>query len=146
MNIESYIKEIQERLIELGYKEKLISYAELQILHQTYAKYISEETFAESVLQITIHNYKRIKSSGNKTRILTAKEAEIEYIKKVLVDQGYSGRIITYYELQDMHKNYGAGMEEVKFAQEVLQISSANYAKLKAQTKINNVAKKTKKD
>ena len=31
VNIENYIKELQEKLIELGYKERLINYEELQI-------------------------------------------------------------------------------------------------------------------
>ena len=117
MDIELFIKKIQEKLIELGYKEKLISFEELQGLHQMYAKEMPERVFAENVLQISNANYKRLRRIRTKTRILRVKEIEIDYIKKELIEQGYAGKRITYTKLQEIYQNYEKEMEEVKFAQ-----------------------------
>ena len=145
MDIEKFIEVIQEKLMELGYKEKLISYEEIQGLHKLYGKEMPEKVFAENVLQISNANYKRIRCTGTKTRILKVKQIEIENIKKILIEQGYSGKRITYKELQKLYQDYENEMEEVKFAQEVLGITYNNYRKIQTNGATAKILKKIKK-
>ena len=74
MNIENYIKEMQSKLIELGYAGRSVDYEELKQLQQTYGKEMSEKDFALEVLEITDSNYDNVR----------IKEHEQRYYIKVL--------------------------------------------------------------
>ena len=58
-------------------------------------------------------------------------EKYIVDIKIKLKEQGYAGKLIDYQELQELYKQYGKGMGERHFAQEVLGLSYANYMNMK---------------
>ena len=130
------IEQIKEKLVLAGYAGKLINYEELQELHQKYGSQMREADFAQEVLEIDYENYKSVKYTGTRAKILqgrvvkTSKE-EIEQIKEQLVLEGYKGKLINYEELQELHQKYGSKMPEADFAQEVLEISYGNYSAVK---------------
>jgi len=126
------VDKIQELLIQEGYAEKLIDYAELQKLHQTYGKQMTETIFAQKVLELGSTTYLEMKNHGVKAKILKKvidKETKenIERIKAELERQGYVGKSIDYTEFQRVYQMYGNQMPEYKFAREVLEISESTY-------------------
>ena len=130
------IEEIKEKLKKAGYAGKKIAYEELQELHREYGQGMEEKDFAMKVLEISDSNYKSVKNKGTRAKILQSKkeaktQEEIEEIKEMLKRAGYAGKLITYEELQELHRKYGQGMEEKDFAMKVLEISDSNYRNIK---------------
>lgn len=126
------IEKIKEMLKNQGYAGKLIDYAELQNLHQTYGKLFTETQFAQKVLELSSSTYLDLKNYGKKARVLKKIinqefQENIEKIKEQLETQGYAGKAIDYAEFQKLHQMYGGQMPEYKFAREVLEISSSSY-------------------
>jgi len=126
------IEKTKEALKEQGYTEKLIDYAELQKLHQTYGKMLTENEFAQKVLEIKSSTYLDMKNHGKRAKVLkerTNQELQqgIEKIKEKLKEEGYVGKAIDYVEFQRLYKTYGGKMPEYQFAQEVLEINSTSY-------------------
>lgn len=132
------IKRIQQELIQQGYSGKTIDYIELQKLHQIYGSQIPESTFSQDVLGMNYATYIGFKNSSTKTtKILKNPKKinipleEIERIKAELQVLGYSGRAISYSELQELHKAYGKSMSELEFAKEVLELTYSQYYNVK---------------
>lgn len=137
MNVEKYVEEIKEKLKEQGYVGRKIDYIELKTLHKMYGNQISEKAFAIYVLEISINSYNSVKKSEYKTQILKKQlekivEQEVEGIKQELQRQGYSGKLIDYQELQNLHQTHGKQIPEDVFAKNVLDISENSYVQLKA--------------
>jgi len=143
INIEDKIKEIKQRIHENGYTDQLITYQQLQDLHQEYLPDISEKGFAIEVLELTQGNYSKMKNKGSKGRILKVGDTQkrkkndtinietIEYIQDELKKEGYEDKLISYEELQQLHKKFYPNIEEKIFAQEILKLTYANYSKMK---------------
>lgn len=125
-------KKIKTDLIEDGYEEKLIDYIELQNLHQTYGKQMTETKFAQKVLGLSSSIYLEMKNKGIRGRVLKKIKDEsiqkhIETIKEQLKGDGYAGKTIDYSEFLRLYQIYGGQMPEYKFAKDVLEISSSSY-------------------
>ena len=128
------INRIRTILIEKNYKNSVISYIQLQELHQTYGSQMPENIFAQEVLGMVYPTYIAFKNGRTKvTTILKDVDKisttldEIGKIKKQLQQQGYAGKSISYNELQKLHKMYGSQMSEYEFAKEILEITYAQY-------------------
>ncbi len=113
------IKRIQQELIEQGYRGKLISYVELQNLHQTYGSKMPERDFAVEILRMNYTTYSSFRNSTTKKRSILGNLKktnipleEIERIKAKLQALGYAGRAISYSELQELHTTYGNSIQE----------------------------------
>lgn len=126
------VETIMEQLKEKGYIGKLISYKELQALHREYGKEMREIDFAQTILGISVSTYNRCKRGATKKVKILKNEKELpqeEVRKKIqeLKEKGYTGKTITYAELQKLHKQYGKGMSEIDFAEKILGITQGNY-------------------
>ena len=150
---QKYIESIREQLREEGYAGKSIDYTQFLRLHQAYGSQISEYKFAREVLEISASSYKTgLKKRQQRAIILKSLASqvsidEIGRIKQLLKEQSYVGKLIDYYELQKLHKQYGSQMPEYKFAQEVLEISAGLYGNLKqSERKRARVLKSLKKE
>lgn len=137
-NILKFQDVLKEKLKEEGYEEKLISYEELQELHKKYISEIEEKVFAIEVLRITYDNYMSMKNKRTRGKILKKDDGiskekieEIKEIKEKLKEEGYERKLISYEELQALHKRFAIETEEKIFTIEVLGITHANYNKMK---------------
>ena len=127
--------QIIEKLKELGYENKSITYNEFQELYKVYGRGMTETTFAQDILQIEYHCYNNFKKRGTKTKILKFQDLPDENknnIIKKLKELGYNKKIITYEELQQLYKEHGNGMSESTFAHQILDIEVSLYQKCKS--------------
>lgn len=129
-------RDIIKKLKRNRYSQKLITYEELQALHREYGQGLSEKDFAIKILGVTDSNYKHCKNDNTRIRILKEKNSKLtEKEKKKIIERlrekGYTGKSITYNELQKLHKRYGKGISEKDFAIEILGLSYSNYRKCK---------------
>ena len=130
------MKEIQIKLKGQGYIGKPIDYKELQKLHQQYAKDMEEKDFAQKVLLINGDQYSKLKNNVARAKILrslllSSYKEENEEVQNNLRNQGYVEKLINYKELQDIHRQYGNGMEEKTFAQKILLLTNTQYKNMK---------------
>ena len=115
---------IQDLLRKQGYTGKLIDYDEFQELYKKFGKEVEEVKFAQDILEMSYSGYFRVKRGDGKATILKQKEIsneEIKYIQSILKEQGYNSKSVTYDEVHKLYLEYGTEMEEVKFAQKVLE-------------------------
>jgi len=140
------IEKIKEELKEKGYKNKKITYEELQKLHQEYAKEMKESDFAQIVLNIGYSNYSNCKNRGTNVKILKQDnqllEEEVVRIKEELKIRGYENKLISYEELKDLHQEYAKEILEVDFAKEILEIPIQNYRNCKSKNRRTLALKK----
>ncbi len=145
-NIINKIEKVKQKLKEEGYEGKLISYKELQELHKRFIPEIEEKVFAVEVLGLTEGNYNNMKNKGTKGRILKKKveidEEKVEKIKKILKEEGYEGKLISYEELQELHKRFMPEVEEKVFAIEVLGLTESSYNSIKYKGTKGRILKK----
>ena len=123
---------VKELLKQEGYEEQLIDYTELQTLHHTYGKQMTETNFAQKVLGLSNTTYLDMKNHGVRARILkhVKDESTQKYIQKIktqLKEEGYAGKSIDYTEFLRLHQVYGSQLPEYKFAREVLEINDSSY-------------------
>ena len=85
---------------------------------------MGEVEFAKQVLEISENYFFKVKSKGGKVRGIKEKkeiaQSEIEQIQDIIKKQGYERMNVDYKELQKLYIEYGNGIGEVKFAQEIL--------------------------
>ena len=128
-------KEIVERMIDKGYKGKLINYEEFKELYKPYQKEMGDKEFAE-ILGVEYGNYMSLKSGKNNARILKEKAKGVaEKRKKEIVEElsnkGYRGKAINYEKFKELYEPYKKEMLDKEFA-EILGIGYANYQNLKS--------------
>lgn len=133
--IKKEVEIIKKELAKDGYCGKLINYTELQLLHQKYGSQMSENKFAQYVLDLNGTSYRQVKSGKRKVYILKSLQnkalEDIARIKEILQSEGYAGKIIDYKELISLHQKYGNMLTETQFAQKVLELSSSTYLEVK---------------
>lgn len=135
-NPESVYK-LRERVIK---KENLriddlIDYSKFQELHRKYGGPLSEELFAEEVLDITAVGVKNMRVAGSLSAILTDIEVPEEYTlelrekvaneNSLRQDQG-----LTLSEIDALYQNYGGVLSRKMFAIDVLDITYDAYNSL----------------
>lgn len=148
------VERIKEELGVQGYTNRFVTYSQIQELHRSYDKQMTEREFVQRVLEISDWNYREIKAGRRKrARILRNdttgdKEEErmqpyslslpkfkdkkqIEELKKQLTADGYAGKAIDYKELQELHQLYGSQLKEKDFAELVLELTYSQYANVK---------------
>ncbi len=128
-------KGIVERMIDKGYKGKLINYEEFKELYKPYQKEMGDKEFAK-ILSIGYANYQSLKSGRQNARILKEKAKGISEKRKKeiverMIDKGYKGKLINYEEFKELYKPYQKEMGDKEFA-EILGIGYANYQSLKS--------------
>ena len=120
-------KEVVSKIDKKGYSNKAITYQEFQELHQEYGKEMTEAQFAH-LLGVTESSYKAAKK-GQRMRVLKgreiSKERQEEIVRK-LKKKGYSNKLITYQQFQELYEEYGKEMTEVQFAN-LLGVTEGNY-------------------
>lgn len=129
-------KEIIKQIKKLEYISKTITYEELQSLYNKYGNGVNEANFSKQILGLTDSNYKACKNKGQRVRIFKDKEKnfseeERKEIIEEIVKLEYSGKAITYKELQNLYREYGKGKKEVDFVQDILGITYVNYINCK---------------
>lgn len=148
------VERIKEELGVQGYTNRFVTYSQIQELHRSYEKQMTEREFVQRVLEISDWNYGEIKAGRRKrARILrndTTEDKEeermqpyslslpkfkdkkqIEELKKKLTADGYAGKAIDYKELQELHQLYGSQLKEKDFAELVLELTYSQYANVK---------------
>ena len=148
------VERIKEELGVQGYTNRFVTYSQIQELHRSYEKQMTEREFVQRVLEISDWNYGEIKAGRRKrARILrndTTEDKEeekmqpyslsltkfkdkkqIEELKKQLTVDGYAGKAINYKELQELHQLYGSQLKEKDFAELVLELTYSQYANVK---------------
>lgn len=119
-----------------------IDYSYFLELHEPYKEKMQEKQFA-NILGIKSGNYRRLKNSGTRARVLkriTAKLGEEERTKIIeeLLDNGKisPGQMINYSYFLELYKPYIDKMKESDFAK-ILGISYCAYENIKCQRKRN---------
>lgn len=122
--------EIREILRNSGNANRAITYSEFLELFESYKQEVTKREFAE-ILQINLD----IDKNGEKVVILksnpVSKQRKKE-IRGILVNQGYSNKLILYEEFQELYESYKNEMTEREFAQ-ILDIQLSNFRDLKTQ-------------
>ncbi len=128
-------REITEKLIDRGYKGKLISYEQFKKLYEPYKNEMIDKEFAE-ILGIEYSNYSRLKSGRGNARILKEKakgvsgERKKEIIEE-LSNKGYREKLIDYKQFKELYEPYKKEMLDKEFA-EILGIGYSSYQNLKS--------------
>lgn len=134
-DINEYFKKLRILLCKLGYENKIINISVAVYLHQTYGKGFSEETFAQEALGVTARQYKKAKAVNGNITILKIKDIisdeEIRKLRNQLIDCSYAMNKINYKQFKKLYSNYGKGLTERTFAIKVLELSYANYKRLR---------------
>lgn len=133
--IENDSEELKKVIGSNGYAGKLIDYGELQMLHSMYGIKLTEVKFATTILEISYSSYIKLKAGERKVFILKKFQEKvlenIEKMKNTIKNNGYAGRLISYEELQTLHRTYGEYLQEYQFAEKVLEFSDKTYADMK---------------
>ena len=150
-------KEIVERMIDKGYKGKLINYEEFKELYKPYQKEMGDKEFAE-ILGIGYANYQNLKSGRQNARILKEKakgvpEKRKKEIVEELINKGYREKSISYEKFKKLYEPYKKEMIDKEFA-EILGIEYYNHHRLKSgkgnarilKFKLNEISEKRKKE
>lgn len=142
---EELIEEIIKNL-ETEYSNKLITYQIFLELYEPYKAKISEIKFAE-ILGISRYSYKKLKNENKKVKILREKNQALkkrkQEIKKILIENGYSNKIINYQVFLSLYEPYKSEMKELDFAN-VLEMSPYIYNNLKNKGKDIKILKTEK--
>ena len=129
-------KEIVSELIERGYQNKGIDYAEFLKLYEPYRIKVKESEFA-SILGISYGNWQNIKHRKQKAVILKKEDKTDEEKKKLekeivseLIERGYQNKGIDYAEFLKLYEPYRIKVKESEFAS-ILGISYKNWQTIK---------------
>ncbi|MBR3614507.1 MAG: hypothetical protein IKL55_04960 [Clostridia bacterium] len=112
--------------------DDFIDYARFQELHKKYGVPLSEEMFAEEVLDINAVGVKNMRVSGNLAAILGDIEITKEYTERVRDKMARENNFrenqgINLDELKELYKKYGGVLSQKLFAMEILGISQDSY-------------------
>ena len=129
-------KEIVSELIERGYQNKGIDYAEFLKLYEPYRIKVKESEFA-SILGISYKNWQTIKYRKQKAVILKKEDKTDEDREKLkqeivstLIERGYQNKSIDYAEFLKLYEPYRIKLKESEFAS-ILGISYSNLQTIK---------------
>lgn len=131
--------EIRENAIKsegLHIKDE-ITYEQFRKFYEKYAGILSEEMFAEEILDISRVGFKNLKKGKSPNSIILSdidisqeiEDAICQEIKKN--EHIYKGKRITYEEFLDLYKNYAFVMKEVDFAKKILKMNVTQFRELK---------------
>lgn len=157
----SYLLKIRNKVIhekKLHIKDKLKSYDDFKKLFERYSAILSEEIFADEILDMSKTSYKNLKNGKSEAVILSDIVVPDEFWEKTKKkikkkEDTYGGKRITYAEFLEIYKKYGYITLDSDFALNVLQISKNEFYALKRgeyltvrifTSKIENSNKKSK--
>lgn len=134
-----YLYNLRKQIIEkekLHISDRIKTYAEFQNLFRKYAGILSEQIFAEEILDMSVASYKTLKDGKTEAIILTdidVPESFFEDAKKQIkkIENVYNGKNITYEEFLQLYQKYGYVTCDTDFAQKVLNIPPASFNCLK---------------
>ena len=139
-------QEIVSELIERGYQNKSIDYAEFLKLYEPYRIKLKESEFA-SILVISYSNLQHIKHRKQKAVILKKdktdedREKLKQEIVSTLIERGYQNKKIDYTEFLKLYEPYRIKLKESEFAS-ILGISYGNWQNIKHRKKKAVILKK----
>lgn len=135
-NIESVCK-LREKVIQAEnlHIDDSIDYARFQELHRKYGGPLSEELFAEEVLDITAVGVKNMRVAGSNSLILVNIDIPEEYVlyQRNMVateNQLKQNQQISMQEIDELYKKYGGVLSKRQFATMVLDINHLAYNSL----------------
>ena len=131
--------EIRENTIKsegLHIKDEM-TYEQFRKLYEKYAGRLSEEMFAEEILDISRVAFRNLKKGKSPNSIILSdidisqetEDAICQEIKKN--EHIYKGKRITYEEFLYLYKKYAFVMKEVDFAKEILKMNVTQFRELK---------------
>lgn len=131
--------EIREGVIKsegLHIKDE-ITYEQFQRLYEKYAGKLSEEMFAEEILDISRVGFKNLKKGKSPNSIILGdidiseeiKEKVCQEIKKN--EHIYKGKRISYEEFLYLYRKYAFVIKEIDFAEKILKINVTQFRELK---------------
>ncbi len=119
-----YLYDIRKQMVEnekLHIRDRIQTYEEFQNLFRKYAGILSEQIFAEEVLDMTRSSYKELKAGNSASIILTDIDVPEAFwedaaseIKKL--ENVYNGKKITYEEFLKLYQKYGYVVWDTDFA------------------------------
>ena len=126
------IIEIINKIKEMGYINKKITYKEFKELYQKLGAGIKETYFAD-ILGINYANYRGFKEEKNRATVLKNYELQEENVNEIrnkVTQMGYRNTAIDYEEFKTLYNILGKNMKESQFAQ-ILGITYSNYNNMK---------------
>ena len=131
--------EIREGVIKsegLHIKDEM-TYEQFQRLYEKYAGKLSEEMFAEEILDISRVGFKNLKKGKSPNSIILGdidiseeiKEKVCQEIKKN--EHIYKGKRISYEEFLYLYRKYAFVIKEIDFAEKILKINVTQFRELK---------------
>ena len=114
-----------------------ITYEQFQELYEKYAGKLSEEMFAEEILDISRVGFKNLKKGKSPNSIILGdidiseeiKEKVCQEIKKN--EHIYKGKRISYEEFLYLYRKYAFVIKEIDFAEKILKINVTQFRELK---------------
>ena len=125
-------QEIINKIKEMGYINKKITYKEFKELYQKLGAGIKETYFAD-ILGINYANYRGFKEEKNRATVLKNYELQEENVNEIrnkVTQMGYRNTAIDYEEFKTLYNILGKNMKESQFAQ-ILGITYSNYNNMK---------------
>lgn len=125
---------IQEE--QLHIKDRIKTYDQFKSLYREYSGILSEEMFADEILDMSKTSYKNLKQGKTETIILSDIIVPEEFwniVKKEIKQKEdvYGGKNITYNEFLELYKKYGYITQDSDFAKNILQISQNHFSDFK---------------
>lgn len=131
--------EIRENTIKsegLHIKDE-ITYEQFRKLYEKYAGKLSEEMFAEEILDISRVGFKNLKKGNSPNSIILrdidiSQEIEDAIFQEIKKNEHiYKGKRITYEEFLYLYKKYAFVIKEVDFAKKILKMNVTQFRELK---------------
>lgn len=131
--------EIREGVIKsegLHIKDE-ITYEQFQRLYEKYAGKLSEEMFAEEILDISRVGFKNLKKGKSPISIILSNIDISEEIKEKVCQEIkknahiYKGKRISYEEFLYLYRKYAFVIKEIDFAEKILKINVTQFRELK---------------
>lgn len=124
-------------LLENLHIEDSISNDRFQELYKKYAGILSEEMFAEEILDISAVGVKNMRVSNTNSLILQNIEIPDEYIdelKSKIIEENRleQNQLMSYNQMQELYKKYGYVLSEKQFITLMLEVTPENYNSLKS--------------
>lgn len=129
-----YIETLREKVI-LNKKLHIgdeIDYKRFQELHQKYAGILSEDMFAEEILDVSSVGVKNMRTGNSNSIILTDIEIPIEYInelcEKVIKENNLEQeQFISREEFYDLYDKYGYVLSKKQFVSSILKVNPRTF-------------------
>lgn len=131
--------EIREGVIKsegLHIKDEM-TYEQFQRLYEKYAGKLSEEMFAEEILDISRVGFKNLKKGKSPNSIILSNIDISEEIKEKVCQEIkknahiYKGKRISYEEFLYLYRKYAFVIKEIDFAEKILKINVTQFRELK---------------